>query len=72
MASEGVSLDIVYGTAIFTSCLTSHVLFTQNLKALKSNNDLIELINQLNRIAWFDQSMQNRIENFVIEQFNQL
>ena len=70
MASEGVSLDIIHGVAVFTSCLTSHVLLTKNLKVLKSNNDLIELINQLNRIAWFDQSMQNRIENFVIEKFN--
>ncbi len=72
MASDGVSLDIVYGTAIFTSCLTSHVLFTQNLKALKSNNDLILLINDLSKKAWFTKQMQNRIENFVIEQFNQL
>lgn len=70
MASESVSLDIIHGVVVFTSCLTSHVLLTKNLKVLKSNNDLIELINQLNRIAWFDQSMQNRIENFVIEQFN--
>jgi hypothetical protein len=70
MASEGVSLDIIHGVAVFTSCLTSHVLLTKNLKVLKSNNDLILLINGLSKKAWFTQQMQNRIENFAIEQFN--
>lgn len=70
--SYGVSLDIVHGTAIFTSCLTSHVLFTRNLKTLKNNTDLILLVNDLAKKAWFNQAMQKRIENYVIEQFNQL
>lgn len=72
MADCGVSLDIIHGTAIFTSCLTSHVLFTRNLKTLKNNTDLILLVNDLAKKSWFTQQMQNRIENFVIEQLNRI
>lgn len=39
MVSEGVSLDIIKGVAIFTSNLTGHVITSRDLKNITSAND---------------------------------
>lgn len=66
MVSEGVSLDIIQGVAIFTSNLTGHVITSRNLKGLNNFDDVVMLVRELAVRQWFTQAMQNQIERFVI------
>ena len=67
MVSEGVSLDIINGVAIFTSNLTSHVITSRNLKEIKNANDdkFVLLIRGLSERKWFEQAHENQLINFV-------
>jgi hypothetical protein len=71
LSTEGVTLDIVHGNAIFVSCLTDRVLITKDLKTLKSFDDLILMLRELGKFSWFDSKMNSRIERFVIQQLNE-
>ncbi len=67
MVSDGVSLDIINGVAIFTSNLTSHVITSRNLKEIKNANDdkFVLLIRWLSERKWFEQAHENQLRNFV-------
>ena len=67
---EGVTLDIIHGNAIFVSLLTERVIITKDLKSLKSFDELILMLRELNKFAWFDSKMNSRLERFVIQQLN--
>ena len=66
MASEGVTLDVCGTNLIFTSALTERVLMTRNFDNIKSQDELIFLIRELEKKAWFTQDMRYRIEREVI------
>jgi hypothetical protein len=67
MVSEGVSLDIIKGVAIFTSNLTGHVITSRDLKNITSANDdeFVLLIRGLSERKWFEQAHENQLRNFV-------
>lgn len=58
MVSEGVTLDICGTNLIFTSGLTDKVLLTRNIKEFKTQDDLIRLIQELDKKSWFTQDMR--------------
>ena len=66
MVSEGVTLDICGTNLIFTSGLTDKVLLTRNIKDFTTQDDLIVLIQELNKRTWFTQDMRYKIEREVI------
>ena len=66
MAFEGVTLDICGTNLIFTSGLTDKVLLTRNIKEFKTQDDLIRLIQELDKKSWFTQDMRYQIEREVI------
>jgi len=66
MAFEGVTLDICGTNLIFTSGLTEKVLLTRNIKDFTTQDDLIVLIQELNKRTWFTQEMRYKIEREVI------
>ncbi len=66
MVSEGVTLDICGTNLIFTSGLTDKVLLTRNIKDFTTQDDLIVLIQELNKRTWFTQEMRYKIEREVI------
>lgn len=66
MVSEGVTLDICGTNLIFTSGLTDKVLLTRNIKEFKTQDDLIRLIQELDKKSWFTQDMRYQIERYVI------
>ena len=66
MAFEGVPLDICGTNLIFTSGLTDKVLLTRNIKDFTTQDDLIVLIQELNKRTWFTQEMRYKIEREVI------
>lgn len=66
MVSEGVTLDICGTNLIFTSGLTDKVLLTRNIKDFTTQDDLIVLIQELNKQTWFTQEMRYKIEREVI------
>lgn len=66
MAFEGVTLDICGTNLIFTSGLTDKVLLTRNIKDFTTQDDLIVLIQELNKRTWFTQEMRYKIEREVI------
>ena len=67
MVSEGVSLDIIQGVAIFTSNLTSHVVTSRNLKEIRNSNDdkFVLLIRGLSERKWFCQHHESQLRDFV-------
>lgn len=67
MVSEGVSLDIIKGVAIFTSNLTSHVITSRDLKNITSANDdeFVLLIRGLSERKWFESLHETELRNFV-------
>lgn len=67
MVSEGVSLDIIKGVAIFTSNLTGHVITSRDLKNITSANydEFVLLIRGLSERKWFEQAHENQLRNFV-------
>jgi hypothetical protein len=67
MVSEGVSLDIIQGVAIFTSNLTGNVITSRNLKEIKSSNDdkFVLLIRGLSERKWFRESHESQLRDFV-------
>jgi DNA-binding ferritin-like protein len=66
MAFEGVTLDICGTNLIFTSGLTEKVLLTRNIKDFTTQDDLIVLIQELDKRTWFTQEMRYKIEREVI------
>lgn len=66
MAFEGATLDICGTNLIFTSGLTNHELLTRNIKHFKTQDDLIRLIQELDKKSWFTQDMRYKIEREVI------
>jgi len=66
MAFEGVTLDICGTNLIFTSGLTDKVLLTRNIKDFTTQDDLIVLIQELDKRTWFTQEMRYKIEREVI------
>ena len=66
MSFEGVTLDICGTNLIFTSGLTDKVLLTRNIKEFKTQDDLIRLIQELDKKSWFTQDMRYQIERYVI------
>jgi len=66
MVSEGVTLDICGTNLIFTSGLTEKVLLTRNIKDFTTQDDLIVLIQELDKRTWFTQDMRYKIEREVI------
>lgn len=66
MAFEGVTLDICGTNLIFTSGLTDKVLLTRNIKDFTTQDDLIVLIQELDKRTWFTQDMRYKIEREVI------
>ena len=66
MVNEGVTLDICGTNLIFTSGLTDKVLLTRNIKDFTTQDDLIVLIQELNKRTWFTQEMRYKIEREVI------
>ncbi|MCB0413192.1 MAG: hypothetical protein KDD50_02590 [Bdellovibrionales bacterium] len=66
MYFEGVTLDICGTNLIFTSGLTDKVLLTRNIKDFTTQDDLIVLIQELDKRAWFTQEMRYKIEREVI------
>jgi DNA-binding ferritin-like protein len=66
MAFEGVTLDICGTNLIFTSGLTEKVLLTRNIKDFTTQDDLIVLIQELDKRTWFTQDMRYKIEREVI------
>jgi hypothetical protein len=67
MVSEGVSLDIIKGVAIFTSNLTGHVITSRDLKNITSANDdeFVLLIRGLSIRKWFEVNHESELRNFV-------
>jgi len=67
MVSEGVSLDIIKGVAIFTSNLTSHVITSRDLKNITNANDdnFVLLIRGLSERKWFESFHETELRNFV-------
>ena len=67
MVSEGVSLDIIQGVAIFTSNLTGHVITSRNLKEIKGSNDdkFVLLIRGLSERKWFREIHESHLRDFV-------
>jgi len=66
MVSEGATLDICGTNLIFTSGLTEKVLLTRNIKDFTTQDDLIVLIQELDKRTWFTQDMRYKIEREVI------
>lgn len=71
MVSEGVSLDIIKGVAIFTSNLTGHVITSRDLKNITSANDdeFVLLIRGLSERKWFEVNHESELRNFVNHRF---
>ena len=67
MVSEGVSLDIIKGVAIFTSNLTGHVITSRDLKNITSANDddFVLLVRGLSIRKWFEAHHESELRNFV-------
>ena len=67
MVSEGVSLDIIKGVAIFTSNLTGHVITSRDLKNIINANDdnFVLLIRGLSERKWFESFHETELRNFV-------
>jgi len=67
MVSEGVSLDIIKGVAIFTSNLTGHVITSRDLKNITNANDdnFVLLIRGLSERKWFESFHETELRNFV-------
>jgi len=67
MVSEGVSLDIIQGVAIFTSNLTGHVITSRNLNDVRSSNDdkFVLLIRGLSERKWFCGCHESQLRDFV-------
>ena len=66
MVFEGATLDICGTNLIFTSGLTEKVLLTRNIKDFTTQDDLIVLIQELDKRTWFTQEMRYKIEREVI------
>jgi hypothetical protein len=66
MVFEGATLDICGTNLIFTSGLTEKVLLTRNIKDFTTQDDLIVLIQELDKRTWFTQDMRYKIEREVI------
>jgi len=71
MVFEGATLDICGTNLIFTSGLTDKVLLTRNIKEFKTQDDLIRLIQELDKKSWFTQDMRYQIERYVIRHLNE-
>jgi len=63
---EGATLDVCGTNLIFTSRLTGRVMMTHNFDSVKSQDDLILLIRELDKKSWFTQEMRYRIEREII------
>ena len=63
---EGATLDVCGTNLIFTSGLTGRVMMTHNFDSVKSQDDLILLIRELDKKSWFTQEMRYRIERVII------